>query len=204
MKLKNSTDFPDYFLRRLVAWCCCQSRLPVRAVKLAEFRNRCDNYSGHAYHSMRFVVSTGKAGFPMEADHREGMGGEIIADRIESLVAVTAHEIEHLCQYHENRSRTLHRRRRSEPVTRAHEVRCLRLFRAHRDLLLAEWNAEPAVRTVGPNHTRQKKNEANARKLLATWERKLKLARTKVSAYRRKVRRYDCIAAARAPKGGAA
>jgi hypothetical protein len=199
MKLKNSTDWPDHFLRRMAAWCCRQSGLPVRKLRRAEFRNRLARaYSGHADWSGRIVCSIGPAErFPLREDHRDGMSNEVMADRTEALVAITAHEVEHICQYREGRDSKLTERRRSEPATRAHEVRVLRLFRANREALLAEWSAEPAAKPAKPRPTRQQINEANTRKLLAAWERKLKLAKTKVSTYRRKARYYDRVAANR-------
>jgi hypothetical protein len=196
MKLKNSTSWPDHFIRRMAAWCCRQSGLPVRELRHAEFRNRKRSYSGHAWMSGRIVCSIGRLGFPTQPDTRDGMQGEILADRLECLVAITAHEIEHICQYRENRSRALKNRRRSEPATRAHEIRVLRLFRANRESLIAEWSATPKQRET-IKRTRQEINDAKARKMLAAWERKLKLAKTKVAAYRRKVRYYDRVAATR-------
>lgn len=66
MKLHNTTDFPDYFLRRMVSWCCREIGLPVRYVQEATFRKggRCHSRgtgaSGHAYlDSHRIVVTHG-------------------------------------------------------------------------------------------------------------------------------------------------
>lgn len=147
MKIKNSTEWPDYMLRRLASWCCKQSDLPVRQLRIAEFRNKSEYYSGHAYRKMmRIVCSVGRLGFPMEPDQRDGMSNEIIADRIEALVAITAHEVEHIAQYHTNRIRVLKSHRRLEPVTRRHEIRVLRLFRTQREELLAKWNVAPRAR----------------------------------------------------------
>jgi hypothetical protein len=61
VKLKNSTSFPDYFLRRMVAWCCRQLEFPVRRVRYAQFRNRERGYSGHAWPGAnRICVSVGQ------------------------------------------------------------------------------------------------------------------------------------------------
>jgi hypothetical protein len=197
MKLKNSTDFPDHFLRRLVSWCCRQSGLPARRLLRAEFRNRTQLYSGHAYSSMRIVCSIGRFGFPTDPDNRPGMDGEIFADRIETLVAITAHEIEHCCQYAEGRGWKLKAVKGSERNTRVHEVRCLRLFRANRDALMAEWGETPPPRIAKPKPTRQELNEKRARAALARWETKLKTAQNKVRKLRAKSRYYDRMAAKR-------
>jgi hypothetical protein len=58
MKIKNTTDFPDHVLRRLVAWCCRQLSIPVRSIPEAVFRNRGQGTSGHcAVARGRIVVS---------------------------------------------------------------------------------------------------------------------------------------------------
>lgn len=49
MKLKNTTDYPDYMLRRCVAWCCRQLGLPVKRVTLMIYRNRSHSYGGHCH-----------------------------------------------------------------------------------------------------------------------------------------------------------
>jgi len=66
VKLINSTDYPDYFLRRMVSWCCREIGLPVRYVQEAAFRkggrwhSRRTGASGHAYlGSHRIVVTHG-------------------------------------------------------------------------------------------------------------------------------------------------
>lgn len=197
MILKNTTDYPDYFLRRMVAWCCKKSGLPVRRVTRAEFRNRFSDYSGHAYGSGLIMVSIGRYGFPTSPDDRPGMQGERFNDRTEALVAVTAHEVEHVCQYAERRIRQLHAERKAERATRVHEVAVLRLFREQRESLLSKWNEPPAPRVRQPKATRAERNEIAARKKLDEWQRKLKAAQNKVRTYRAKCRRYDRIAATR-------
>ncbi len=198
MDIKNSTDWPNFFLRRLVSWCCKQSGLPVSKMQLANFRKRNEGYSGHAWSSMRIVCSVGYRGFPTEPDNRPGLQGEIFHDRIEALVAVTAHEIEHCCQYHEGRSHKLKQSGSTETATRVHEVRCLRLFRENRKELLAEWSEPPKHKPKRPATSRQVLNEQRARALLKIWMTKKKLADTKVNNYRTRVRYYERIAAKRA------
>lgn len=56
MKIKNSTDYPDHFLRRLVSWCCRQLDIPVRSITKATFRNRMESYSGHCKVSSGEIV----------------------------------------------------------------------------------------------------------------------------------------------------
>ena len=196
MKIVNTTDFSDLFLRRLVSWCCRQIELPVNYMARATFRNKADGYSGRGG-GLSIIVSIGRTGFPYGPDTRDGMDNETYADRLECLVAITAHELEHCRQGNEGRMHTLRMRRRLEPMTRAVEVRVLRAFRADREALLAAWNLAPPVRPRKPKPTAEERNEAKAREALARWERKLKLAKTKVTGYRRKVSRYDRQAASR-------
>lgn len=202
MKLENSTDFADHFLRRLVSWCCRQSGYPVRRLVSAKFSNTARSYSGMAYGSRRIRVSIGGwYNFPTSPDNRPGMQGESFADRIEALVAVTSHEIEHLCQYAEGRSRRLNDKRAIERVTRYTEINSLRLFRANRDALILEWSAEPSRRAVRPKPSRQELNEKRVRVSLARWETKLKTAQGKIRKLRAKARYYDRIAAKRGANG---
>lgn len=199
MKLANSTEWPDYFLRRLVSWCCKELGLPSSKVRRAQFRNRTISaYSGHAYTSMRFVASVGPAGrFPLNPDNRPGMKGTVIADRLEALVAITAHELAHLCQYAERRAPGLRRTRRIERVTRREEVRVLSAFREQRDSLLAEWSAAPATRPAKPQASIQEKRAVKAQADLDRWQRKLKLAQTKIRKLKYRVRYYEHTLAAK-------
>lgn len=204
MKLKNSTDWTDHFLRRMVAWCCKQIGMPVRVVWQAQFRNRHMGYAGRAcYDSHRIVCSIGLAGFPMSPDDRPGMQNEAIADRIEALVALTAHELYHLAaRYvpaHRQKTRRHERFASSEQATRHEEVRVLRLFRAERDALIAQWSVEPEKRER-PKLSIQEKRTAKAQAALDRWQRKAKLAATKVKQYKRQVAYYDKALAAKRAK----
>lgn len=49
MKFRNTTDFPDYFLRRLVSFCCKELELPVRNVLAAQFTKCRGLYRGRAW-----------------------------------------------------------------------------------------------------------------------------------------------------------
>jgi hypothetical protein len=199
MKLLNSTDWQAYFLRRMVAWCCRQIGLPVRKLRQAQFRNRTTcSYSGHAY-GRRIVCSIGPdLRFPTKPDGRDGMANEVIADRTEALIAITAHELEHVSQFHSGRDDKL--KGRCEASTRAVEVRVLRLFRANREALLAEWSVLPAVRDK-PAVSIQDKRSAKAAADLARWQRKLKLAQTKCRKLKQRVSYYDkALAASRGQK----
>ena len=208
MKLTNTTDWPDWFLRRMMAWSCKEIGLPVREVRQAQFgKRRRGAFNGHARTSglIRVVIGPNES-FPTLPYLYPGRTSEAFlspgyADAIEALIGVTAHELTHLRTYTQFRYKPMIRKLRrgihSERPTRFEERRVIETFRANRDALLAEWSAPPAAKPRKPRPSRQEQNEAKARKLLAAWERKSKLARTKVAIYRRKVRRYDRIAAVR-------
>lgn len=206
MKLKNTTTYPDYMLRRMVSWCCRELRLPVRFIKKANFRNRnMTRFSGHAYHSRRggsIVCSIGPERMFPWTDQGNSVGliragiVRTLADRMECLINITAHELRHLlAEIEVERTRRRSSVGSSEARTERDAQRVLDLFRANRDALLADWQRPPARQrqTV----TRQERNEAQARKKLVEWERKLALAKTKVRTYRTKVRYYDRVAATR-------
>lgn len=220
MKLRNTTEWNDYMLRRMVAWACKQIGLPVSKVKHARFGNRSRGaYRGQGGYGYGILVRIGPASaYPVEPHHYPGRTSDAflsprIADRIEGLVAVTAHELTHVREQlarreHSNRRNErvqLHgqapvprkRARNSERPTMFEERRVLELFKASREALLMEWNTPPVEKQKKPKMTRAERNEETARKKLAEWERKLKLAKTKVSQYKTKVRRYDRIAASR-------
>lgn len=221
MKLRNTTEWPDYMLRRMVSWACEQVELPLAKVKQARFGRRSHGaYRGQGGYGYGILVRIGPASeYPVEPHHYPGRTSDAymsprMVDQIDGLVAVTAHELTHVREQLGRREARLRRNERvklhgqapvprkrpwnSERPTMFEERRVLLLFQENREALLAEWNTPPAAKTTKTKMTRAERNEKNARGKLAEWEGKLKLARTKVSKYRTKVRRYDRIAASRA------
>lgn len=121
--------FSDTFMRRLVSWCCKQLDLPVAYVRKAQFRNRRQGYSGHAWpFEHRICVSVARDCSEMlestekpddwtgSTRHVPGQPcvyltwkdvprppGEVLDD----LVRVTAHECAHLMLSRIGRSRPL-------------------------------------------------------------------------------------------------
>jgi hypothetical protein len=90
MKIYNTTDFTDWFLRRMVAWICHHKSIKysTRKIHTARFHNSQSSYSGWAYRSER--VFWARIGWPELYP--------VYQDRVHDLVAVTAHEIGHLTQ----------------------------------------------------------------------------------------------------------
>lgn len=192
MKFTNTTDFADHFLRRMTVWIARELRVPtttrgkvfprLRQIRFTKYRQY---WRGRAWSSGRVLVRIGP---------NEGYPGRVhaptytIADNIEALVKVTAHEIAHLANWQEC-SKT--REARIDGIA----LGVLYKFRSMREDLLAQWGEAPKERAKKPRLTLQQRNEAKARAKLAEWEKKLRTAKTKVAKYKRSVTRYDKIAA---------
>lgn len=142
MKLINSTDWPNHFLRRMISWCCQQIGLRNRLVWKAQFRNRkTRGYSGHAWWpSMRICVSIGpESFFPRHISGYRGGLPFTYETRLECLVAVTAHELVHLRQYSLHQHKGPGREAECEDLSQMVTKR----FREQQTELLATWNVKP-------------------------------------------------------------
>lgn len=196
MKLKNSTDFSDRWLRRMVAWCCREIGLPVRQLRRAQFTNTKVAYRGRAWgYSRRILVRIGPAEkFPSPSWKYGGAMVDACNDRVEGLVSITAHELFHILQSVERLRRT----RKERSCVRAENL-VRRKFSENREALLAIWGPmhEPPE-VVPPSDPQPKsrpdliaKRSAKASKMLSAWERRLKMAKRKVAEYRRRARYYE-------------
>lgn len=234
MKLKNSTDFSDAFLRRMVSWCCRELELPVSYIREAQFRNRQSSYSGHAWpYERRICVSVGThRRIERQVDHAERpthttrfcevrepgkpvIYREFVPDplplekRIDFLVRVTAHECAHLMLSRFGRSmpkdaQKPHGRRKlvhggSEQQTEWHEKKLMALFEANRDALLAAWN-EPVAERAKTTIPISEKRQAKVLSDLERWNRKLKLAQTKIRKLKKRAAYYERKAACKQPQ----
>ena len=142
MKIENTTDFPDYFLRRMTSWCLKQHECPVRELKTATFRNRSGStYSGRCYWWERRIVCS--------IPRNPVCGG--LEFRINKLLRATAHETAHIMLYATG-SRTRVSRRHggrvsmggSEHETCRHEGYVYNTFAERRNELIAAWMTPPA------------------------------------------------------------
>lgn len=193
MQLRNSTKWSDRFLRRMVAWVCRQIEMPVGTVRIAEFRNGSTvAMSGRAYYGQRRIIvsiNPQPAAYPT----REPLGNEF-RDALEALVGVTAHECYHLAaryvDAHRQATRRHGRHASNERVTTAEEFRVVGLFRMDRFALFTAWSAEPAA-TARVVKSAQQRRADKASAALARWQRKAKLAATKVRQYRKRVSYYQ-------------
>ena len=188
MKIKNSTDFSDAFLRRMVSWCAKQIDFPfpVHHTQEATFCNsKRRAYSGRAWGSRRRLVRIGPGSlFPLAPYTRYGIPLRY-RTRIETLVHVTTHELGHLKQVREGLKRTT-----LEKDCERHAARVLVVFLENRDTLLRQWD-KTAYRITKPKPTLQERRAAQVAIRLAAWEKRLRRAQNKVKEYRRKSRYYD-------------
>jgi hypothetical protein len=128
----------------------------------------------------------------------------VMADRTEALINVTAHELRHLrAIIDKEKTRRRDYYGSSERLTELDAQKVLTKFRENRESLLAERSAGessdvPVKKSLADVVA---KRAAKAAADLARWERKLKLAKTKVSVYRRKVKYYERRELAAIPKG---
>ena len=201
MKIKNSTPYPTHYLRRLTSWTCKQLGLPIKDVREVVFRNRSDKwFSGLSYSTTGRIICS----IPTVVNEcRIGTGKRAVAisDKTEGIVWMTAHEAAHRLQKVLARDgRKLSANKERDADAKAYIV--LKRFRENRAELEAAWNKSLATRIASTHApTLQEKRAAKARQMLLQWERKARLAKTKVAKYRKQARYYDkALAAKRAPK----
>ena len=134
MKIKNTTTWPDAFLRAMTLWICETIDLPKRQVKLMRFGNRSGYrcWGGVAYPHRgealtRVTIHEIVPGKP-ERHIRFGVK-HAWTDRLEILVAITAHELCHIRQHADTLERECDRV----------SAKTLDTFRERRQALLDEW-----------------------------------------------------------------
>jgi len=215
MKLKNTTDFPDWFLRRMISWVCQNEWLDwsVRKINEVDVRNRFTSYrrrSGHAWPMhRRIVLSIGTAELfrptifeenengrrmPVRDDSekdgwKKGSLEEGQKQRIRQLVDLTGHEVGHLTQYQKRAGHGKYSERECNHIA----ARVLEAFKENEDALVAEWMKPPsyATKPKKAKPTKQQERYERAKANLANWERKHKLAQTKLRKYRKQVAYYE-------------
>lgn len=215
MKIKTKhPSYPNIVVRRAALWAAKQIGLEAKHRQLLTIEvgyRRCRmglGWGGWYQHAQKLV----RVLLPRDRDHddwptsmannaAERAAGRDANDEWELFVAILAHELEHARAYAVSRSWEDRARLNHEPRVRAIDWRVLLAFRESRDALLAEWTKPVAefttVEVFKLKPSIVDKRAARAAKLLADWERRLKLAKTKVTKYRRKVAYYGKAAAKR-------
>jgi hypothetical protein len=202
VKLQNSTNYGDRFLRRMVSWCCRQLEMPASYVRGCRFGNATNHWGGRAYLRQRRIGV--RVGGPTQTDrelkhHRFGDGFQVVTySRLEVLLITAAHELAHLDLYRRgNRSRGNGRGHGgSERYTEGRAFNVLQVFRSDSERLVEEWSLEPAV-AARQVPSVQDRRALKAASKLVEWQRKAKLAATKVKQYKRQVRYYERTLAAK-------
>lgn len=213
--MKIKTKHPNYssiVVRRAALWAAKQIGLApehrqLLTVEVGYRRSRAyrdgDTWGGWYRHNERLVqVLLGRnVSYPTPAGHNRSEADRFANDEWELFVKLLAHELEHARAYAVSKSWEDRARLNHEPRVRAVDWRVLLTFRESRDSLLAEWT-KPVAEFAPVDVFKFKpsvvdKRAARAAKLLADWERRLKLAKTKVTKYRRKVAYYSKAAAKR-------
>ena len=199
MKIINTTDFDPAFLRRMVSWCCKQLDLPVKRLKECAFRKSKRRFGGLAYYRSRIGVRIGGDECNREVKHWKFSDGfQIVTqDRIELLLATTAHELAHIEQFW----RIPNLRKGLERRTEGQAYRVLQQFRLQRETLMPLWSEPPkrpvvAVSTVQKPTLQERRMGAVATKL-AAWRTKLKTAKSHVAKCQRQMRYYEKTIAAK-------
>lgn len=199
-------EFDAAFTRRAVAWIARELGVPrggLRRWSITVRQRRTRSYSGRCYYYERRVVCSIRAGItsPVSVAHnREEREREMeAADGVEVFVKLMAHELEHArAMIVSSGDPGMMRRLNHEPRVRAIDYRIMLRFRAQREELLVAWRceAEPAVESAAPAPSKSRpglveRRAAKAAAMLAAWERRLKMAKTKAAKYRRRVAYYQ-------------
>ncbi len=185
MKLKSTLGFVDESqLRKIVVWICGRLDLPVRRVPIVTFAKSRAAFGGLYQH--KGIVGCrigGTENFPYK-DTRDGHEF-VIADQVECLVYLAAHELEHRKQHCDGRLRKLGRS--LERITRGTGRRVLIEFRSVREKIM-EKSPESSAVSAKPSLIEQRAAKVDAK--LKEWEAKQKRASAKVKTYRAKARYY--------------
>ena len=193
-------QFPDHLVRRCVSWIAKQLGATTRGLTIivGPKQRAHRGYSGWYRHRLLQVEAYvgEQIAYPICVGHNRHEAGWTAAEPAELLVYLLAHELTHAAAYREafpdrQRLRFLNH----EPRVRSSGYRVMLAFRKDRDRLLAAWNAAPTPRPVVPVPSAAEMRAARAARLLAQWERRLKLATTKVRKYRQRAARLERAAA---------
>lgn len=206
-------EYPSLVIRRATAWTAKQIGLEARhrkplTIEVGYRRNRRGGGSWggwykHAERLVQVLLPRGAISYPqsMACNKGEREQGRDAHDEWELFVAILAHELEHARAFAVARDWQERARLNHEGRVRAVDHRVLLAFRESRESLIAEWTKPLAeftpVEEWKPKPSVVDRRAERAAKLLADWERRLKMAKTKVTKYRRKISYYSKAAAKR-------
>ena len=211
MKIKSThRGYDRATVKRVVAWAAKQIGLEAKHAKPLTVevgyrksypRNGWNGWYRHREKIVQVFLPFEKKHYPANLARtiEERKAGWEARDEWELFVSLLSHELEHARSFAVAKSWADRKRLNQETRVRAVDHRVLEAFRASRDALLAEWVvpeplrplAEVVTPTLRPKRSFVEQRAERAEELLADWERRLKLAKTKVSKYRRKVKYYQ-------------
>lgn len=216
MKFTNTTSYGNRFLRRMLSFCCRELGFPIKLLRGANFCNRTygTGVNGRAWlDEFRILIRIGpNTHYPRDRIGHRGVDLHYV-DQLSAIVYVTGHEIQHLVNVQKGINDLLVANRDMEPHCVRMGKKCLLAFEANRECLLADWNripermaaSAPAIEVFNdatheiidePSDLPAITQSLVARRAakvvsdLARWERKLKLAKTKVKKLKRKAAYY--------------
>lgn len=185
MKLKNSTEYPDHFLRRMIAWICRELDMPFRQFQAVSFGNRAKTFSGR-YQYARNAVATSISISP-ELSYPYSDARHKFNDRHDCFVAWTA-EVLYAAHCGANgESVGVIRNRLGQKKGR----QALAAYRENYLALLITWYAAPKAKPTKTKPNIIEQRAAKTAEDLQRWQRKLKLAQTKVRKLKQRANYYQ-------------
>lgn len=194
MKIKNRIGFRDSFLRKMTLWICKQLKLSSRKVGLVEFKKRTRiGWRGFAFYEnpYRVQISVGPLPYPYTGHSRGSKPVTFtVNNELEMLIKVTAHELQHIKYRSERRHDD-----NNEIDVQLQAVRVLKLFQEQQNELTTAWQVPDKPKGKPATVSVVDRRAKAASDALAKWQRKAKLAATKVKKYKARVKYYERKAA---------
>lgn len=175
--MKVTSELPNcdkFFLRRMVGWCAKELDIQCKSIVSAEFDICKSIYSGRHQTRGSFKVSIGSDNsYPITNKK------QVFADEIELLVWLSGWMVRGVAA------------KPKKQLCNAAAAWCLKEFSNNRAKLVFDWCKPEKIKEKAEPlsliETRKKKVE----RALAGWEKKMKLAKTKVAKYRKKLAYYE-------------
>lgn len=156
MRLTTSIGWNRPWLRQMVRFCCKQLDYPNERLNSATF-TRCHNsrYRGKVFLQTRVIrVKINPLNHYPFSDHvPKSLPPVLVADPIELVVLITAHEVAHLERWDRFARKLRFEGKRDtflEADTERHARRVLEAFRERRPSVLESWDEDPGPGPVPP------------------------------------------------------
>lgn len=170
-ELKNCDKF---FLRRMLGWIAKEIEVPCKSIRMADYKYIKGVYRGRHKASGHIII-----GVNDETEYPYHSKDLTYADEIELLVWLSGWMVKGLAHRADNAQ------------CRSASRWCLKKFREKRSDLIFDWCKPEVVREKKKPVPLLEKRKVKVEKALAEWERKFKLAETKVAKYKKKLAYYE-------------